>query len=171
MEGGQPCPCVLPGVGSQTVVVTTAWFVDESIRGENCESLTARCDRSIGVRRRCAPSSKSLSWKRSDCQTLSGVSQARVQQIHHVDSALVVCSSQSAEEEDEGVPSVASWGVLDVSPSFNHWQIHCVASVVLQEPLVDVDVDLLLLLFLQGKVKRIIDLDVFFFSVLKVIID
>ena len=32
--------------------------------------------------------SVNLSWKRSDSQTLSGVSQARVQQIHHVDSAL-----------------------------------------------------------------------------------
>ena len=32
--------------------------------------------------------SVNLSWKRSDCQTLSGVSQARVQQIHHIDSAL-----------------------------------------------------------------------------------
>ena len=27
-EGGQPCPCVLPGVGSQAVVVTTAWFLN-----------------------------------------------------------------------------------------------------------------------------------------------
>ena len=49
-EGCQPRAGVLPGVGGQAVVVAAAWLVDEPVRGEDGEALTAGRDCSVGVR-------------------------------------------------------------------------------------------------------------------------
>ena len=70
-------------------------------------------------------------------------------------SYLVIGATEGTEEEDEGVSSVSSWSVLDSTSGFHNGKIHCVACVVLQEALVDVDVNLLLLLFILRGLFRL----------------